>query len=342
MKKTILAMAVPALLAAGAAQASVNLYDGDGVSVDLSGAAEIQYYKGYSKTEDSYLRIDDADLILKTAIEVSDSLDAVAGMGFKYENNFNNGVANATGNVDNDELWVGFASADFGTITFGRQILIIDDAGNQKDYELGTEQTNFVQYEGAQVIKWRFDNGAFYAGAEIDLDSDKTKGVDGTQVIDGVIGGRFESVDARVYFYDGENLSEDIQSASYVVDAQGYNFELDYAINDAFDVALAYGQIEYKDKAAASTRQMDVDVFGISGGYQADEKTSFAVGYDWIDGKGKGGFANQESTSLYANVTYKLQSNAKVYAEVGVADKEIGGVDQDTDTGYVLGMEVKF
>ncbi|WP_028024929.1 porin [Enterovibrio calviensis] len=340
MKKTILAMAVPALLAAGAANASVNLYDADGVSVDLSGAAEIQYYKGYSPSDDSYLRIDDADLSLTTAIEVSDSLDAVAGMAFKYENHFSGDIANTTGDVQNDELWVGFASSEFGTVTFGRQILIIDDAGNQKDYELGTEQTNFVQYEGAQVIKWRYDNGTFYAGAEIDLDSNKSDTVDGTQIVDGVIGARFDSLDGRVYFYDGENLSETIQGSALTVDATGFNFELDYAINDAFDIAVAYGQIEYKD--TSSTSQFDIDVFGISGGYQATETTSFAVGYDWIDGDGKGTIANAESSSLYANVTYKVAANAKVYAEVGVADAELAGADVDTDTGYVLGMEVKF
>ncbi|MEZ8131244.1 porin [Enterovibrio norvegicus] len=339
MKKTILALAVPALLAAGAANASVNLYDADGVSVNVAGAAEIQYYKGYSTTEDSYLRIDDADLIFTTSIEVSDSLSAVAGMGFKYEDKFNGDVANDVGNVDNDELWVGF-DGDFGKVTFGRQLLVIDDAGNQKDYELGTEQTDFVQYQGTQVIKWVYDNGTFYAGADIDLDDNKSDTVDGTQIVDGRIGARYEGLDARVYYYDGENFAVTIQGNAYTIDASGFNFEVDYAISDAFDVALAYGQIEYSDVSSSS--ELELGVFGISGGYQLDEKTSFAVGYDWIDGTGKGVIADTESTSLYANVTYKLHSNAKVYAEVGVSDAEVGNVDVDTDTGYVLGMEVKF
>ena len=45
MKKTILALAVPALLAAGAAQASVTLFEEDGTKVEVSGAAEVQYRK---------------------------------------------------------------------------------------------------------------------------------------------------------------------------------------------------------------------------------------------------------------------------------------------------------
>ncbi|MDD1782401.1 porin [Enterovibrio sp. ZSDZ35] len=334
MKKTVLAMAVPALLTAGAAQASVNLYDADGVVVDLSGAAEIQYFKGYKKTEDANLRIDDADLIVTTSIAVSDSLDAVAGMGFKYEDQFNGTLANDNGTVKNDELWVGFASDDFGTITFGRQLLISDDAGNQKDYELGTEQISFVQTEGSQVIKWVYDNGTFYAGANVDLDQDKSETTDGRQIVGGRIGARFEGFDGRVYLYDAEDISGD--------DVSGFNAELDYAI-DAFDVSVSYGQLEYKKHANTSDKQ-DVDVFGISAGYQADEKTYIAVGYDIIDTdpSAGGSYSKEESTSLYANITYKLHSNAKVYAEVGVNDDEVNGADVDTDTGYVLGMEVKF
>ncbi|KXF81410.1 porin [Enterovibrio coralii] len=337
MKKTVLAMAVPALLAAGAAQASVNLYDADGVVVDISGAAEIQYYKDYSEDEDAFLRIDDADLILSTAIEVTDSLDAVAGMGFKYEDQFTGNVTttNDNGTVRNDELWVGFASDSFGTITFGRQLLISDDAGNQKDYELGLEQINFVKTEGGQVIKWVYDNGTFYAGANVDLDQDKADTTDGRQITGGRIGARFEGLDARVYLYDAENISGE--------DVSGFNFEVDYAIA-AFDVALSYGQVEYSQHANTSDKT-DADVFGISGGYQLDEKTYLAVGYDIFDTDptaGSSTYNKIESNSLYANITYKLHSNAKVYAEVGVADKEENGVDQPQDTGYVLGMEVKF
>ncbi|MGL5291720.1 MAG: porin, partial [Vibrionaceae bacterium] len=50
MKKTILALAVPAALVAGTANASINLYSSESSTVDLSGAAEIQYFKSYDPT----------------------------------------------------------------------------------------------------------------------------------------------------------------------------------------------------------------------------------------------------------------------------------------------------
>ena len=50
MKKTLLALTVPALLVAGSASAAVSLYDQDGTQVTMSGAAEVQYHL---KAEDS-------------------------------------------------------------------------------------------------------------------------------------------------------------------------------------------------------------------------------------------------------------------------------------------------
>ena len=70
----------------------------------------------------------------------------------------------------NDELWVGLGG-DFGTLTFGRQLLISDDAGIGKDYELGFEQIDFGTTEGNETIKYVFDNGQFYFGLSHDLDA---------------------------------------------------------------------------------------------------------------------------------------------------------------------------
>ncbi|WP_415720926.1 hypothetical protein [Photobacterium ganghwense] len=87
MKKTLLALSV---LAAGSANAGINLYDANGVTVDLSGAAEVQYFQNYvdsdaSNTDDAGLHLDDGDLQLNTTIAVTDQLNAVAGIGFKFE-----------------------------------------------------------------------------------------------------------------------------------------------------------------------------------------------------------------------------------------------------------------
>ncbi len=344
MKKTILAMAVPALLAAGTANASVNLHNADGVVVDMSGAAEIQYIKQFNNTQDAYLRIDDADLLITTSIDVTDTLSAVAGFGFKFEADLAN-----SGTTESDELYVGLRSTDFGVLTFGRQLLLADDLGNAKDYELGTEQINFVTTEAHQVVKWVYDNGMFYAGANYALDTNNIKSTptnsnEGQKVAGARFGVRAAGLDARVYLYDAQNAASTAFAPTGVnlQDVTGFNLELDYVFGQ-FDFSTSYGQVEYKDvQASAVENKNKVDFWQLSGGFKADEKTYFALGFDALDSSASGNYLKYKSNSLYANVSYKLHKNAMVYAEVGQADIKINNLDKDPDVGYLLGMEVTF
>ncbi|PCS22242.1 porin [Candidatus Enterovibrio escicola] len=341
MKKTVLAMVVPALLTAGAASASVNLYEADGFSVNLGGTADIQWYKSYKPTDEPILRLNKGKLIFTTDAKISDSLSTVSGMGFEYKGQLQNDVQM----VENKELWIGLSSNDFGTITFGRQYLLVEDANNQKDYELGLDQINFVITSANQVIKWVYDNGTFNIGADIALDSDPSKNIRGREIFTSRIGVRYEGLDARVYLYDGESIQTNKfnNKAGISQDIRGYNLEMDYGFN-AFDVAFSYGQVGYKNHTVKSDK-VNVDVLGISGGYLADEKTYFAVGYDWSDANKSGNSGNRKnykSASLYTNVAYKLHSMTKVYAEVGVAKVKSNNQKDSTDTAFALGMKVKF
>ncbi|MEJ2762701.1 porin [Photobacterium sp. MCCC 1A19761] len=323
MKKTLLALSV---LAAGSANAGVNLYDQQGVIVDVSGAAEVQYFQGYAKDSDSAFRLDDGDLAFNTTVPVTDSLNAVAAMAYEYED----------GDVTNDELWVGF-QGDFGTLTFGRQYLIADDAGIGKDYELGGDGLDFVLANGDQAAKYVFDNGQFYAGVSALLtetqkaDAVTGKDVDEAQVIDGRLGARFGDLDARVYLYSGSDIaSSDIFGTDFtggVIDVEGYNLEVEYTMG-AIALAGSFGQVEYKN-VANSANKLDVDTAALAGSYTMD-KTTFALGYTFLD------FDKDDVSAVYANVTQQLHSNVKVYAEIGSSDAD------DSEFGYLAGMEVLF
>ncbi|MGF1875736.1 porin [Photobacterium frigidiphilum] len=331
MKKTLVALAV--LTAAGSANAGIDLYNDNGVNVTLSGAAEVQYLQTIQnsdgKSDDAGLHLDDGDIQLNTTVAVTDKLNAVAGIGFAFEKT----------DVTNDELWVGLANDDFGTVTFGRQMYISDDMGIGKDYELGLEQVDFVKTEGNEAIKYVFDNGTFYFGATHDLDAAKADGTaggtdflgaDGT-VTDVRLGARFADFDVRGYYYTAEDLSN--------TDVDAFNLEAEYVM-DAFAFAASYGQVEYTD-STASADKTDVDVFEINGSYTLGKNT-FALGYNRADAsvKNNGAYKTTEDVvdNVYANVTHQLHSNVKVYAELGYAD----GDNTDYDMGYLAGMEVKF
>lgn len=326
MKKTLLALAV---LAAGSAQAGINLYNADGVTVDLSGAAEVQYYKDFNPSDDAKIKLDDGDLAVNTTIAITDDLNAIAGIGFKFEST----------DVENDDLWVGFSSDQFGAVTFGRQLLIADDAGIGKDIEFGSEGIDFVQAEGNEVVKYVFDNGAFYAGLSGVLsESGTVVSSDGitavnhdTSIVDGRVGFRANGLDARIYVYTGENIATDIFDA--LVDVDGYNLEAQYQLGQ-IGLAASFGQLEYKNPLNKSDK-IEADVIQIAADYTMD-KTTFALGYNYFDETKNTVAAKDSAYSVYANVTQQLHSNVKVYAEVGHTDVE------DADFGYLAGMEVTF
>ncbi|OLQ69337.1 porin [Photobacterium proteolyticum] len=325
MKKTLLALSV---LAAGSAQAGINLYDADGVLVDLSAAAEVQYLQPIQKdtsNADAGFHLDDGDLALNTTIAVTDSLNAVGGIAFAFEKS----------ETTNDELWVGLGG-DFGTLTFGRQLLLTDDAGVGKDYELGFEQLDFLAgTEGSETIKYVFDNGQFYFGLSHDLDADADSlddaksdflNTNGT-ITDGRLGARFNDFDVRAYYYTAE--SSDLADAADQFEVDGFNLEGEYVMG-AFAFSASYGNVEQK-KAGVTT--VDVDLIELAGSYTMGKNT-FALGYNRADDS-----ADDDTVdNIYANVTHKLHSNVKVYGELGWADAD----KSDLDVGYLVGMEVLF
>ncbi|MGR5144180.1 porin [Photobacterium sp. DNB23_23_1] len=328
MKKTLLALAV---LAAGSAQAGINLYDANGVLVDLTGAAEVQYMQGYAPDSNPLLRLDDGDLQLNTTIALSSQLNAVAGIGFSFDDD-------ADSKVTNDKLFVGLGG-DFGTLTFGRQLLIADDSGIGKDYELGGDGLDFVQAEGNQAIKYVFDNGQFYAGVSGILGEDNKDGTPDTSIIDGRLGARFGDFDARVYLYSGSDVDGDFVdtiSSSELLDIDGYNLELEYYMGQ-FALAASFGQVEYED-AAANEGKVEANTAALAGSYTMD-KTTFALGYTYLDYDKKptaGAKTSGDANTFYANVTEQLHSNVKAYGEIGYTDAD------DAEFGYVVGMEVIF
>ncbi|OOE95882.1 porin [Salinivibrio sp. AR640] len=339
MKKTILAMAVPALLAAGSASASINLYDAEGVKVDASGAAEVQYIQEIGNNRDGAWKLDDGDFAINTEVAVSDKLSVIGAMAFEFEmNDANSNDNQLTGesrsNVENDELYVGF-KGDWGQFTAGRQYLLMDDSGITKDYELSANSFGADYEQAAQVGKYVYDNGTFYGAATY---NDKSDGFDDNGVVNGTegyagdgddvrvyearLGYRFADVDARVYYQKADNVGRDGDD-----DKDAYNFEIEYAGIENVGLAASVG----RTSSDIDGDDTDTDYMSIAADYTMG-KTTFAVGYDNKDEEGN----TSDVNGYYANVTYALHSNAHVYAEVGDSDGD------DQDFGYVAGMEVKF
>ncbi|KDM93199.1 porin [Photobacterium galatheae] len=321
MKKTLIALSV--LVAAGSANASVNLLDQDGVIVDLSGSAEVQLYQELvkkSEDKDPTIRLDDGDITLNTTIPVGNNLNAVAGLSLDLSN------TDLEGNTNDffvDELYAGF-QGEFGTLTFGRQYLISDDAGIGKDYEMGLGQLDLGKTQGSEVAKYVYDNGQFYFGTSYDVNQDNNGGI-----WDARLGARFAGLDVRGYYYTSEDVkNKDLNPAGLGNEVDGYNIEAEYVFG-AFAFAGSYGNVDVTDGLTKASG--DVDLIEVAGSYTMGKNT-FALGYVRADSDG------DTTDDVYANVTHQLHSNVKVYAELGWAD----GDNTDYDLGYVAGMEVLF
>ncbi|ASA56895.1 porin [Vibrio gazogenes] len=321
MKKTLIALAV---LAAGSASAA-EIYNQDGVAVTVSGAGEVQLYQAYEKDGtdvSTKLRLDDMQLNTHGTIEVAEGLNAIVGLDFTFEDN-----DNAKGEVKTDGSYVGFAYADYGTITYGRQYLITDDSGIGADFEVGKKQYGQEETVGKDVIKYVYDNGTFYFGLSHDLDESEGATVDATST-DGRIGFRHEGLDARLYIYSGDDVK---LNSTTTGDEDSFNLEVTYEM-DAFNFAASYGQVEQDDQAGKEFA--DLDIIELVGSYTMD-KTTFSLGYVHNDDD----TSNVDGDNIYGVVVYKMNANVRTYAEIGFYDDNS---NTDYDPAYTLGMEVKF
>jgi len=346
MKKTLIALAV---LAAGSASAA-EIYNQDGVAVTVSGAGEVQLFQDYEADGtdvSTKLRLDDMQLNTHGTIEVAEGLNAIVGLDFTFEDN----DSGDKGTVQTDGSYVGFAYADYGTITYGRQYLIADDSGIGVDFEVGKYQYGQNETSATDVIKYVYDNGTFYFGLSHDLDESQTNsatsGVDNNPKdetsTDGRVGFRMNGFDARLYVYSGDNVNVDKSSMdqtiggvvyksgdNIVADEDAYNLEVVYSA-DMYEVGASYGN---RDIDSGSTNLSDIDIFEIYGSYTMD-KTTFSLGYVHNDDDA----SNIDGDNIYGVVVYKMNANVRTYAEIGFYDDS---TSTDYDPAYTLGMEVKF
>jgi predicted porin len=299
MKKTLVALAV--LAAAGSVNAA-EVYSNDGVTTSLSGVAEVQLIdnEGYADA-DTAVRLDDFDITASTSVALSDDMAAIGAVSV------GNSETDSGNDATVDRTYVGFASAEMGTMTFGQQTLIADDAGIGADYEFGGDQYGTTA-DGTDVIKYVFDNGQFYAGLSYDLKESDTD----ESSIDGRIGFRVDSLDVRLYAF-----SDEATDADYTA----YNLEGVYSA-DALAIAASVGSY---DDAGVKTTLGEINV------KYTVEATTYALGYSTADADG-----SDTVNTVYANVTQKLAPSVKVYAEAGYQ------ADATEEFGYVTGMEVSF
>ncbi|WP_295894158.1 porin [uncultured Vibrio sp.] len=328
MKKTLLALAIAA--SATSVQA-VEIYNQDGVSVDLHGDIEV-VYKNSTTSSSMQQKIEDADFGFDVRYMVNDDWTVGAYWAFDGSDQTNSEVTR------NGDTYVAAYHATAGSIKFGRLCTAIDDLGIGSDEAFGISKflDNQTDECSDEAIRYDFDNGDFYATlgyvqnkhtSGLTLDSatgsvsEVSKDGSGDVYYDGRAGYRVADFDISV-FASAYNHETAVNS-----DTNGFGSELVYGGFENINLAIAYYGV------TSDAANSDNSVIAVAADYTMG-LWGFAVGYSMADHDVKA----DEKDLWFANTTYGVAPNTKLYAEVGGQSQD----DVEDNLGLAIGVEASF
>ncbi|WP_375753487.1 porin [Vibrio sp. HN007] len=315
MKKTLIALSV--LVAAGAANASINIYTADGVTVDMKGDMEVVYKKNDAKDASPKQEIQDADLGFDVRYAINEDISGGAYWEFQGDSKNSDGVNTSdSSTVSMGDVYFALYSKSMGTLKVGDTCTLGDDLGIGADYQFGLNKVfdSSAAFCADEVIKYTLDKGAYYGGIAY---RDNQHG-SGAEMTDMRVGVRFADIDALVYYGDVARTDDDILA-----------FEVIYSGVDA--LTLEAGYYDANGKLATDGGK----TWALGAEYAINSKVSVAAGYSDTDPANS---ATKDVTKYFVNVDYKLAPGTKLYAEIGEEDDGAA----DVELGYAAGVKVEF
>ncbi|EHN70659.1 porin [Aliivibrio fischeri] len=315
MKKTLVALSV---LAAGSAQAGIELYNQNDVTVNMGGDIEVVYKQGKAEDAELTQEIQDADVSFDVRYAINDELQFG---GFWQIND----VAMDKDGENAGDVYVALYSDTVGSFKVGRLCTVLDDAGIGSDYQFGI--TTFFQgedmYCADEVIRWDIDKENFYAAAAIAQDKNGNTGLNNDSTyFDGKIGYRVADFDFTALVGLGE-VGGDLPTSTKH-DETLWSAQVRYNGIDNLGLAAAYYSMDNdtdttNTMALAATYQLDL--LALAAGYSLSSHDDDAI---------------DDLNTWYVNAGYTVAPNTTAYVEVG-------GDDADkTQTGFAIGVKAAF
>lgn len=328
MKKTL------TLLAVAGVASSVNaaeIYSMDGVTLDLSGEVDMQYYKSQAESVHSQWTINEAKFGFDLSYELTEYLLFGTHMDIDANDSDNNDTDRSNDGVTRGDVYGKVVIDQTHTISFGSQSTIFDESGIGDDYEFGfTAFVDDANYKGDQVIKYKYDGGEmFYGGISYlenrnsDSSTSTTAPYSDDYQVDGKLGARINDLDLRVFLLRGQFRDRDIET---------YDLEARYTIGDWL-FAGTYGR-----SATQQTNGVDLDssTYGVTASWFDGGRLEYAAGWAQVHTKNSIDDDDGHVNDFYANVTYSLSTEVVLYTEIGLTNEE------NMETGYVIGLEATF
>ncbi|GAL34850.1 porin-like protein H precursor [Vibrio maritimus] len=341
MKKTLVALAV---LAAGSAQAGIELYNQDKVTVNMTGDVEVVYLQGTTDGDEFKQEIQDADFGFDTRYAVNDDLQIGAYWEFSGDG----------GQADTGDVYMAFYSQAAGSIKFGKTATALDDAGIGGDYQFGINSffNNGTPFSGDEAIRYDIDKGTFYGTVAFLQDKNGNNGLgkDGTffdaklgaRVADfdftGFVGKAKFKTDATTVKVDGCPVggaagvcTPEVKNVAAVdADETLYALEARYAGVENLNLAIGYYSMDGDAKDFGVEEK--TDTFGLAADYTISAVT-LGAGYS----RSSSDLADTDDVNnWYANAAYSLAPSTVAYAEVGGNDAD------NSQTGVAIGLKAEF
>ena len=358
MKKTVIALAIAAFAATGAANAA-TVYNQDGTKVELGGSARIFLGK-LGKDQRGDLVNDGSRIKINATHTLDNGLSAFVG----YETRFNgtqtndkgksiqkqSGSDTSFGGLTTNKLFVGFGFENVGKLSFGRQATTADDVlGDGLYYRSGdnniltTSADKSIKFRSADFEGFSFGADYLFGNPEKYTTNDSYKNGAGV---------------AAFYNYDFEKNHNIEFAAGYTFDQydsvnssstsqKNHNWLLSshYRL-DAFRFAVAYGQST--EKVTGATHDTKGKYIFLESKYDLADVAGIpsTLGLQWERYSEKDYNGQDQGKSIknqyIAMADYKLSKNVVPYVQYTRATEKDNVGQRTSENVYGAGLRVHF
>lgn len=319
MKKTLIALAVGAMLAT-TAQATV-IYQNDGTKIDLDGRAHFELRKDANNRTD--LRDVGSRVRVRAYQEINPDFTAFGGVELRFSND--SPASNSIGgNLRTHRLFAGISNKHIGSLTFGRQLHLGDHIPKANyTYEWGGNILFDGHKKAAHFMSIPF------AGIRVAAD----------------------------YYFGNATKSNDTSSGTTAWDeGQGYGVGLFYDKKwDNMAVRFGSGYSEVTQSAdGTKATQYDLKRGGIGFDFRYDILT---VGFDWAFGKATKNYDSgnlvfqkiagfntplNEIDRFLVGVKLAMTEQNNLYSQYYFADGQKANGDKYKMCGWMVGADHRF
>lgn len=328
MKKTILAIAIPALFAS-AANAAV-IYDKDGTQVGITGNLRSQFVSDHdSDAEDLAGR---ARIGLNAKVALNDTWSGLAKGEWQLTSNKSDENNGKNDEITSREVYVGLDGSQFGMIRFGQLDTVFNDVINKAD--IANENSGLASvYDGRQEGQVRYDgqwNGISFGASYITANTGYAKVASNNGIVK--LSGDLDRGYAAKLGYEapfGLALIAGLEQKEFndtVDNSDGAESKKDWGLGASYTLEGLYLGASYSNSKVkyygVGDNEEKTRGYELAASYNVDAWTPYVV-YNNAETKE----TNERAIYTTLGLTYNFTSNFLAYSEYVFENAEVNSDD---------------